>query len=83
MTQPQQTNSHSAKNPLSILVMAQILDIRKQEAALQNRFRAVSDPFEIESFHLELAKLSDRAERANRMLDAIGPLFPWRRPSIS
>lgn len=57
-----QTTSHS--NPLDTLVIAQLASLRRQEAELSNQIGR-------RDLTAEIVQLRDRAERLNRMLDAM------------
>lgn len=59
----------SAKqNPLDVLVISQLSALRRDEAALQQEV-ARGDRGNVAS---DLLQLRDRAERLNRMIDAMG-----------
>jgi hypothetical protein len=74
-TQPlKQQHDFTNAHPLSTLVMAELIGIRKKETELQTRFVALStslDGAEAEIFQTELGDLHCRADRVSRMLNEI------------
>jgi methionyl-tRNA formyltransferase len=64
--------------PLENLVISQLAAIRQRETALQQQFKTASQPnaVDVES---QLVDLQRRAERLNRMIDAMGmSLSSWK-----
>lgn len=60
----------TAQSPLETLVMSQLSAIRKHEAALKMRVRS-STSREVANIACEVWKLQTRADRLNRMIDAM------------
>jgi hypothetical protein len=59
--------ANTSRNPLDVLVISQLTALRAQEAALQDEVKR-GTPRNLSS---ELRQLRDKAERLNRMLDAM------------
>jgi hypothetical protein len=69
-------------NPLDALVFAQLAAIRQHEASLCNQIRRTNE-LNVHSAEAQLATLQQRAERLNRMIDAMGISSVYSQPSFT
>jgi hypothetical protein len=69
------TNNSNNQQPLFMLILAGLKQIRNQETDLQSRLSAPIDEAQTGALELELQNLSARSDRFHRMLDAMSPMF--------
>jgi hypothetical protein len=66
------------QNPLDVLVISQLTALRRHEAVLQKEVESGNSG----NVAAEMLQLRDRAERLNRMIDAMGVGGSvWHRPA--
>jgi hypothetical protein len=68
-------------NPLDALVIWQLAAIRQHEASLHRQIRKNSD-LNLVAAEAQLLSLQQRADRLNRMIDAMGVSSSYSQPSL-